>query len=148
MLIIFLFCFKFYIYRCNFQQTSPDFQAFMNLVQLKFNTEYQVAEGKGKLGNHFKKFSFIMIDKLIHFSLFLLVCIFYLVLHCNISYLFLFIFHIFDQCTVLWLHVLLIKPCVFAYMYCDMGKLLLFCVCLTCWGCGGCGWGCVGVGVW
>lgn len=53
-----ILCFKFYIHRCKFQQISPNFQAFMSFVRLKFNTEYKIAEGKGKLGNHFKKFSF------------------------------------------------------------------------------------------
>ena len=49
---------KFYIYRCKFQKVTPNFQAYKNLVKIKFNTEYKIAENKGKLSKHFKKFSF------------------------------------------------------------------------------------------
>ena len=53
-----ILCMKFYIYRCKFQKVTPNFQAYKNLVNIKFNTEYKIAENKGKLSNHFKKFSF------------------------------------------------------------------------------------------
>ena len=49
---------KFYIYRCKFQQCSPNFQAFLKLVQIKIKTEYRIAEKKGKLSKHLKKFTF------------------------------------------------------------------------------------------
>ena len=53
-----ILCMKFYIYRCKFQKVTPNFQAYRNLVKIKFNTEYKIAENKGKLSKHFKKFSF------------------------------------------------------------------------------------------
>ena len=49
---------KFYIYRCKFQQCSPNFQAFLKLAQIKIKTEYRIAEKKGKLSKHLKKFTF------------------------------------------------------------------------------------------
>ena len=49
---------KFYIYRCRFQQCNPNFQAFLKLMQIKLKTEYKIAERKGKLGQHLKKFTF------------------------------------------------------------------------------------------
>ena len=51
-------CLKYYIHRCKFQDVNPSFQAYKNMVKVKFGTEYKIAESKGKLGNHFKKFSF------------------------------------------------------------------------------------------
>ena len=53
-----LLCFKFYIHRCKFHNVNPSFQAYKNFVKTKFNTEYKIAENKGKLSKHFKKFSF------------------------------------------------------------------------------------------
>ena len=53
-----ILCMKFYIHRCKFQKTCPSFQAFMNFVRMKLNLEYKIAEGKGKLGKHLKKFTF------------------------------------------------------------------------------------------
>ena len=48
--INFLFsCLKCYLYRCKYQQTNPDFAAFLNFVKIKRNTEYKIAEGKVKL---------------------------------------------------------------------------------------------------
>ena len=49
---------KFYIYRCRFQQCIPDFKAFLKLMQIKLKTEYKIAEKKGKLSKHLKKFTF------------------------------------------------------------------------------------------
>jgi len=49
---------KFYIYRCKFQQCIPNFEAFLNLIRLKLKTEYNIAEKRGNLGKHFKKFTF------------------------------------------------------------------------------------------
>ena len=37
---------------------NPSFQAYKNFVKVKFNIEYKIAENKGKLSKHFKKFSF------------------------------------------------------------------------------------------
>ena len=57
--IHFLFlCFKFYIYRCKFQQSSPDFKAFLSFVNLKKNVEYKIAEKNNTLPLHFKKWTF------------------------------------------------------------------------------------------
>ena len=55
--ILFLY-FKFYIHRCKFQNNSPSFQAYKNLIKIKINSEYKIAESKGKLSKHLKKFSF------------------------------------------------------------------------------------------
>ena len=56
MCINFLFlCLKFDIHRCRFQQTLPNFNAFLALVRLKQNVEYRIAENKNKLKQHFKK---------------------------------------------------------------------------------------------
>ena len=56
--INFLFlCLKFYLHRCKFQQTNPNFVAFLNLVKIKRNIEYKIAESKGKLRQHFKKWT-------------------------------------------------------------------------------------------
>ena len=49
---------KFYIYRCKFQQCTPDFKAFLKLMKIKLKTEYKIAEKKGKLSKHLKKFTF------------------------------------------------------------------------------------------
>ena len=49
---------KFYIHRCKFQNTSPSFVAYKNLIKIKINSEYKIAESKGKLSKHLKKFSF------------------------------------------------------------------------------------------
>jgi hypothetical protein len=57
-----ILCLKFYIHRCKFQNICPCFQAYKNLVKVKFNTEYKIAENRGKLGKHFKKFSFDLGD--------------------------------------------------------------------------------------
>lgn len=53
-----ILCLKFYIYRCKFQKINPNFQAYKNLVKVKLNTEYKIAESRDKLSKHFKKFSF------------------------------------------------------------------------------------------
>ena len=56
--INFLFLYlKFYLHRCKFQQTNPNFVAFLNLVQIKRNAEYKIAESKGKMRQHFKKWT-------------------------------------------------------------------------------------------
>ena len=56
--ITFLFlCLKFYIIRCKFQQADLDFQSFMSFVKMKQNIEYRIAERKGKLSSHFKKWT-------------------------------------------------------------------------------------------
>ena len=56
--INFLFlCLKFYLHRCKFQQTNLNFVAFLNLVKIKRKTEYNIAESKGKLRQHFKKWT-------------------------------------------------------------------------------------------
>ena len=47
---------KFHIYiGQSFKVPSLDFEAFLHLVKLKRNVEYKIAEGKGKLHTHFKK---------------------------------------------------------------------------------------------
>ena len=57
--INFLFLYlKFYIHRCKFQNNSPSFQAYKNLIKIKITSEYKIAECKGKLSKHFKNFSF------------------------------------------------------------------------------------------
>lgn len=66
-----ILCLKFYIYRCRFQQIIPKFQAYLNLIKIKFKTEYKIAEKNGKLGKHFKKFSFDLCDEYFFFFLFL-----------------------------------------------------------------------------
>ena len=53
-----ILCLKFFIHRCKFQNVNPSFQAYKNFVKVKFNIEYKIAENKGKLSKHFKKFSF------------------------------------------------------------------------------------------
>ena len=53
-----ILCLKFYIHRCKFQKVNPSFQAYKNLVKVKVNTEYKIAENRGKISKHFKKFSF------------------------------------------------------------------------------------------
>ena len=56
--INFLFlCLKFYLHRCKFQQTNPSFVAFLNFVKIKRNSEYKIAGSKGKLRQHFKKWT-------------------------------------------------------------------------------------------
>ena len=50
-------CLKFYLHRCKFQQANPNFVAFLKLVKIKRNTEYKIAESKGKLRQHFKKWT-------------------------------------------------------------------------------------------
>lgn len=58
MCITFLFlCLKFYIIRCKFQQTDLNFDSFISFVKMKQKIEYRIAEKKGKLGCHFKKWS-------------------------------------------------------------------------------------------
>ena len=57
-----ILCLKFYIYRSKFQEDNLSFPAFKNLIKMKVKTEYKVAESKGKLGKHFKKFSFDLIE--------------------------------------------------------------------------------------
>ena len=56
--ITFLFlCLKFYIIRCKFQQTTPDFQSFVSFVKMKQQIEYKIAEKRGKLTSHFRKWT-------------------------------------------------------------------------------------------
>ena len=56
--INFLFlCFKFYDIRCKFQQVNPDFKAFVSFVRIKENVEYKIAQKRGKLPVHFKKWT-------------------------------------------------------------------------------------------
>ena len=56
--INFLFlCMKFYLHRCKCQQTSPNFNAFLNLVKIIRDCEYKIAESKGKLKYHFRKWT-------------------------------------------------------------------------------------------
>ena len=56
--VSFLFlCLKFYIHKCKFQELNPNFVAFLKLVKIKRNIEYKIAESKGKLGKHLKKWS-------------------------------------------------------------------------------------------
>ena len=51
-IISYLFlCPKFYIHRCKFQESDPNFVAFMNLVKTKRTTEYKIAASKGNLVN-------------------------------------------------------------------------------------------------
>ena len=53
-----ILCLKSYIHRCKFQNVCPCFQVYKNLVKIKLNTEYRIAENKGQLSKHFKKFTF------------------------------------------------------------------------------------------
>ena len=56
--INFLFlCMEFYLHRCKFQQISPNFTAFFNLVKIKRDWEYKITESKGKLKYHFRKWT-------------------------------------------------------------------------------------------
>ena len=51
-----ILCLKFYmIHQCKFQKVNPSFQAYKNLVKVKVNTEYKIAENRGKISKHFKK---------------------------------------------------------------------------------------------
>ena len=50
-------CLKFYIYRCRFQGSQVDFEVFLALVKCKQKIEYKIANKKGKLGSHLKKWS-------------------------------------------------------------------------------------------
>ena len=53
--INFLFLFlKFHLHRCKFQQTRPNFVAFLKSVKIKRNIEYKIAESKGKLRQHLR----------------------------------------------------------------------------------------------
>ena len=45
----FFLCLKFHLHGCKFQQANPNFVAFLKLVKIKRNTEYKIAESKGKL---------------------------------------------------------------------------------------------------
>ena len=45
----FFLCLKFYLHRCKFQQINPNFLSFLNLVKIKRNSEYKIAESKGTL---------------------------------------------------------------------------------------------------
>ena len=53
-----ILCCKFYIYRCKFQEVSPNFVAFKRFLSTKRKTEYCIAYKKGKLSNNFKKWAF------------------------------------------------------------------------------------------
>lgn len=53
-----ILCLKFYIHMCKFQNSSPSFQAYKKFIKIKINTEYKIADSKGKLSKHLKKFSF------------------------------------------------------------------------------------------
>lgn len=58
MCINFLFlCLKFYIHRCRFQHTNLSFNAFLNLARVKRKMEFMIAESKGKLSLHYKKWT-------------------------------------------------------------------------------------------
>ena len=49
---------KFYVHRCKFLNNSPFFQAYKNLFKIKINSEYKIADSKGKLRKHLQKNSF------------------------------------------------------------------------------------------
>ena len=51
-------CIRFDIYKWQFQEVTPSFQAHKNMPKVKVNMEYKIAESRGKLGKHFKNFSF------------------------------------------------------------------------------------------
>jgi len=56
--ITFLFlCLKFYIHRCRFQQSTPNFRAFFAFIKMKCKVEFQIAEKNNKLNQHFKKWT-------------------------------------------------------------------------------------------
>jgi hypothetical protein len=42
---------------CRFQQTNPSFNAFLNLAKCEQKLEYKISDGKGKLTQHFKKWT-------------------------------------------------------------------------------------------
>ena len=63
---------KFYLHRCKFQQTNPNFVACLNLVEIKRNIEYEIAESKGKLRQNFEKWTLNLLIFLFYFCLFAL----------------------------------------------------------------------------
>ena len=56
-----ILCLKFYIHRCKFQKVNPSFQAYKNLVKVKVNTEYKIAETGVKSPNISKNSPLILI---------------------------------------------------------------------------------------
>ena len=66
-------CLKFHLHRYKFQQTNPNFVAFLNLVRIKRNTEYKIAENNGKLRQHFKKWT-LNLEASNFSGLFLFIC--------------------------------------------------------------------------
>ena len=50
-------CLKLYIIRCKYQEVELDFQSFLSFVKMKQKIEYRIAEKKGELNSHFKKWS-------------------------------------------------------------------------------------------
>ena len=53
-----ILCLQFCIYGSKFQGVNLGFQAYKNMVKVKFGTEYKFAESKGKLDRYVKKSSF------------------------------------------------------------------------------------------
>ena len=51
-----IFCLNFISIECKFQNNSQSFQSYRNLIEIKINSEYKIAESKGKLSKHFKNF--------------------------------------------------------------------------------------------
>ena len=75
-LIFSFLCLKFHLHS-KFQQTNPNLVEFLNLVKTKRNTEYKIAESKGKLKQHFKKW---ILDLALEASYFFVFFVFFLFL--------------------------------------------------------------------
>ena len=69
MWVLISWLFKIYIYRCKFQQCSPNFQVFLKLVQIKIKTEYRISEKKGSWVNIWRNSLLILILMKIYFFL-------------------------------------------------------------------------------
>ena len=50
--------YKFYIYRCKFQNQISSFQALLSFIRLKIKSEYIIAKQNDELHKHLKKFKF------------------------------------------------------------------------------------------
>lgn len=60
LLTFLVLCCKFFIYRCRFQKITPHFNGLKSFILSKRNTEYNIANKRGKLNKHFKKWYFDM----------------------------------------------------------------------------------------
>ena len=53
-----ILCCKFYIYKCRFQNSTPNFTAFKSFLVLERKIEYGIAYKNDKLSKHLKKWCF------------------------------------------------------------------------------------------